>query len=37
MGIQGALSLVASVPTLIVFLLFQRYFIAGMSMGAVKG
>ena len=36
-GIQGALSLVASVPTLIVFLFFQRYFIAGMTMGAVKG
>ena len=36
-GIQGALSLVASVPTLIVFLLFQRYFIAGMTMGVVKG
>ena len=36
-GIQGALSLVASVPTLIVFLFFQRYFIKGMTMGAVKG
>ncbi len=36
-GIQGALSLVASLPTLIVFLFFQRYFIAGMTMGAVKG
>ena len=36
-GIQGALSLVASVPTLIVFLFFQRYFISGMTMGAVKG
>ena len=36
-GIQGALSLVASVPTLIVFLFFQRYFIRGMTMGAVKG
>ena len=31
-GIQGALSLVASVPTLVVFLFFQRYFIAGMTM-----
>ena len=36
-GVQGALSLVASLPTLIVFLLFQRYFIRGMTMGAVKG
>ena len=36
-GVQGALSLVASVPTLIVFLFFQRYFIQGMTMGAVKG
>lgn len=36
-GIQGALSLIASVPTLIVFLFFQRYFIKGMTMGAVKG
>ena len=36
-GIQGALSLIASLPTLIVFLFFQRYFIKGMTMGAVKG
>jgi ABC-type glycerol-3-phosphate transport system permease component len=36
-GIQGALSLVASFPTLFVFLRFQRYFIQGMTMGAVKG
>lgn len=36
-GIQGALSLIASLPTLIVFLFFQRYFIRGMTMGAVKG
>jgi len=36
-GIQGALSLIASLPTLIVFLLFQRYFISGMTTGAVKG
>ncbi len=36
-GVQGALSLVASVPTLIVFLFFQQYFIKGMTMGAVKG
>ena len=36
-GVQGALSLIASLPTLIVFLFFQRYFIKGMTMGAVKG
>lgn len=36
-GRQGALSLVASLPTLLVFLFFQRYFIKGMTMGAVKG
>ena len=36
-GVQGALSLIASLPTLTVFLFFQRYFIKGMTMGAVKG
>ena len=36
-GVQGSLSLIASLPTLIVFLFFQRYFIKGMTMGAVKG
>ena len=36
-GIQGAMSLIASLPTLIVFLFFQRWFIKGMTMGAVKG
>jgi ABC-type glycerol-3-phosphate transport system permease component len=36
-GVQGALSLVASLPTLAIFLFFQRYFIKGMTMGAVKG
>ena len=36
-GIQGALSIIASLPTLIVFLFFQRFFIKGMTMGAVKG
>lgn len=36
-GVQGALSLVASMPTLLVFLFFQRFFIKGMTMGAVKG
>lgn len=36
-GVQGAMSLLASLPTLVVFLFFQRYFIKGMTMGAVKG
>ena len=36
-GVQGALSIVASLPTLFVFLFFQRYFIKGITMGAVKG
>ena len=36
-GVQGALSLIASIPTLVIFLFFQRYFIKGMTMGAVKG
>ena len=36
-GIQGALSIIASLPTLLVFLFFQRFFIKGMTMGAVKG
>ena len=36
-GVQGAMSLLATGPTLFVFLRFQRYFIHGMTMGAVKG
>ncbi len=36
-GVQGALALLASLPTLFVFLFFQRYFIQGLTMGAVKG
>ena len=32
-----AASLVASLPVIIVFLLLQRYFVAGLSSGAVKG
>ena len=36
-GVQGALSIIASLPTLLVFLFFQRFFIKGMTMGAVKG
>lgn len=36
-GVQGALSIVASLPTFVIFLLFQRYFVKGMTMGAIKG
>ena len=36
-GAQGAMAVIASFPTLIIFIFFQRYFISGMTMGAVKG
>ena len=36
-GAQGAMAVVASIPTLLIFIFFQRYFIKGMTMGAVKG
>ena len=36
-GVQGAMALLATLPTLIVFLFFQRYFIAGLTAGGVKG
>jgi multiple sugar transport system permease protein len=32
-----AMSFLGSAPVLLLFVLFQRYFIAGMSSGAVKG
>ncbi len=32
-----AMSVLGSLPVLILFLLFQRYFIAGMALGSVKG
>lgn len=32
-----AMSVIGSVPVLILFLFFQKYFIAGMSSGSVKG
>lgn len=32
-----AMSVLGSLPVLILFLLFQRYFIAGMAAGSVKG
>ena len=33
---QAAMSIMASVPTVVVFIVFQRYFISGLTMGAVK-
>ncbi len=36
-GVQGAMAVIASLPTLLVFIFFQRYFIRGLTMGAVKG
>ena len=36
-GVQGAMAVVASIPTLIIFIFFQRYFIKGLTMGSVKG
>jgi multiple sugar transport system permease protein len=32
-----AMSVLGSLPVLLLFLIFQRYFIAGMSAGSVKG
>jgi multiple sugar transport system permease protein len=32
-----ALSVLGSIPVLLLFLVFQRYFIAGMSAGSIKG
>lgn len=36
-GVQGAMSVLASIPTLAIFIFFQRYFIRGLTLGAVKG
>lgn len=36
-GVQGAMSVIASIPTLLIFIFFQRYFIRGLTLGAVKG
>jgi len=33
---QAAMSVVASIPTVVVFIVFQRYFISGLTLGAVK-
>lgn len=36
-GGQAAASLIGSLPTLVIFIFFQRYFIRGLTLGAVKG
>ncbi len=35
-GAQAAMSVIASIPTVVVFLVFQKQFIAGLTSGAVK-
>lgn len=36
-GTQGALAVLASAPTVLVFLIFQKYFVRGLLAGSVKG
>ena len=36
-GDQAALAVIASVPTVLIFLMFQRHFIRGLLAGAIKG
>ncbi len=36
-GVQGAMSVIASLPTLLIFIFLQRYFIRGLTLGSVKG
>ena len=33
---QAAMSVIASIPTIVVFIVFQRFFIAGLTLGSVK-
>jgi multiple sugar transport system permease protein len=33
---QAAMAVIASIPTIAIFVLFQRYFIAGLTLGSVK-
>ena len=33
---QAAMAVIASIPTVVIFIVFQRYFIAGLTMGSVK-
>jgi len=36
-GLIFAASLTAVIPTLVIFIIFQRYFVQGVTAGAVKG
>lgn len=36
-GTQSAMSIFASIPTLLIFIFFQKYFIRGLTLGSVKG
>jgi ABC-type glycerol-3-phosphate transport system permease component len=36
-GVQSSMAVYASIPTLLVFIFFQKYFIRGLTLGAVKG
>lgn len=36
-GVQAAVAVIASLPTLLIFIFFQRYFIRGLTLGSVKG
>lgn len=36
-GIQAAMAVMASLPTIAVFIAFQKHFIAGLTAGAIKG
>ena len=36
-GIYGAAIMITIIPVLIIFIIFQKWFIAGMTMGALKG
>lgn len=36
-GVQAAMAVVASLPTIAIFIAFQKHFIAGLTAGAVKG
>jgi ABC-type glycerol-3-phosphate transport system permease component len=36
-GTQAALSVIASIPTVLIFLVFQRHFVKGLLAGSIKG
>lgn len=36
-GVQSSMAVYASIPTLLVFIFFQKYFIRGLTLGSVKG